>query len=101
MRTTRTANRDMSEPISRLDEFEGSNVFAEFNDRRYVVYSYGYHFPMYIHIEGKWIGNSDKYSVTTSKHMSQAYPGRVDKYISNPQMMDLAKGYITLQDIGL
>jgi len=41
----------------------------------YVVLSYGY-YPIwwYCKAEGKWYGNSTKYSVTTSKHMSQSRP---------------------------
>lgn len=43
---------------------------------RYVVYSYGTHFPMYIYDKttGQWYGNSDKYSPTTTRHQSAACP---------------------------
>ena len=95
----RTANFKMSEPISNLEEFSGSNVFSEYKDKKYIVYSYGYHYPMYIYMNGKWVGNSTKYSVTTSKHMTQAYPGRVDFYCPTKQMKQLASVDLTLEDI--
>ena len=44
----------------------------------YVVYSYGEHFPMFLydHTPGiqAWAYNTDKYSVTTSRHFSHAHP---------------------------
>lgn len=52
-------------------------IFAENpSDNLYVVYSYGYHFPMYVYDRehGRWLANKDKYSRTTSKHQSQACP---------------------------
>lgn len=43
---------------------------------RYVVYSYGDHFPIYIwdDTHRQWYGNRDKYSRTTSRHQSAACP---------------------------
>ena len=43
---------------------------------RYVVYSYGTHFPMYIwdEVTHRWYGNSDKYSRTTTRHQHNANP---------------------------
>ena len=80
------ANRDISEYIDKLEIVEGSNIFTEnsgklpdnpeTDDNLYIVYSYGWHFPMYIYCRQAdlWYGNSDKYSATTSKHQSQARP---------------------------
>ena len=44
---------------------------------RYVVYSYGTHFPMYIwdEVTQRWYGNRDKYSITTTRHQRYACPG--------------------------
>jgi hypothetical protein len=46
------------------------------NEPMYIVYSYGEHWPLFIYHEptDTWFENSDKYSVTTSKHRSQSHP---------------------------
>jgi hypothetical protein len=55
--------------------FRGSNVFGEWRSKHcYVVYSYGYHFPMYVKLRGAWYENKDKYSRTTSKQQNQYRP---------------------------
>jgi hypothetical protein len=43
---------------------------------RYVVYSYGTHWPLYIYdaLSTSWFANSGKYSRTTSRHYQQARP---------------------------
>lgn len=82
----RVANKNASEYVNELKEFKGSfnkyakhnaSIFAE-NDMEdlYVVYSYGYHFPMYIYDRqaGIWIGNKDKHSVSTTRHQSHCRP---------------------------
>lgn len=88
---SKIANRNARAYVDRLEEFQGSNIFAEWRDkifddplkkainelakvRVYVVYSYGKHFPMYANIAGQWYGNRDKYSPTTSKQQSQTRP---------------------------
>lgn len=40
----------------------------------YVVYSYGDHWPLFVHDGFDWYENEDKYSPTTSKHRSQTHP---------------------------
>lgn len=42
----------------------------------YVVYSYGTHWPLFVYdnTSSTWYENEDKYSVTTSRHHSQAHP---------------------------
>ena len=72
----RVANRDCRNHVIELEPFEGSNLFAEKHQNYYVVYSYGYHFPMYMYdrVNARWFENSGKYSRTTSKHQSQAHP---------------------------
>ena len=61
-------------------DFQGNNTFGRKEGKMYVVYSYGYHFPMYIFKAGRWYRNTDKYSVTTSKHQSQLRPD-VEKFV--------------------
>lgn len=68
-------------------------IFAENPcDKLYVVYSYGYHFPMYVYDRehGKWVGNKDKYSRTTSKHQSQARPSEpIDHWVDTATLKHL------------
>ena len=74
----RIANRNARDYTWSRQEFKGSNLFAEWvNEFLYVVYSYGKHWPLFIYDDriGKWIGNHDKYSRSTSRHWSQAHPG--------------------------
>jgi len=54
--------------------FVGSNTFAEVISGIYVVFSYGYHFPLFACVNGKWYENGDKYSPSTSKQKSQLHP---------------------------
>lgn len=42
--------------------------------RLYAVYSYGEHWPLFVNHDGTWYENSDRYSVTTSKHRSATHP---------------------------
>lgn len=46
----RTTNYKCRENVKNLDVFEASNIFSEWSNGVYVVYSYGRHFPMYIHV---------------------------------------------------
>ena len=89
----RVANKDASKYVNELKEFKGSynknaktrskaTIFAEnepafnLNEELYVVYSWGYHFPMYIYDRqaGIWVGSNDKYSSSTTRHQSQCRP---------------------------
>jgi len=80
----KTSNKNCGQYIINRQAFIASNIFAEYVTQnangdqldtcRYVVYSYGKHFPMYIFEGGVWYANCDKYSVSTSKHQSQANP---------------------------
>ena len=83
------ANREARDYVRSRKEFRGSNLFAEwvtvsYTDEHdqwqerdvYVVYSYGKHWPLFVFddLAGVWFENMDSYSVTTSKHRSQAHP---------------------------
>lgn len=43
---------------------------------RYVVYSYGEHWPLHIWDDAsqRWYSNADKYGTTTSRHHTQSHP---------------------------
>ena len=74
----RLANTELRGPIKRREMFQtnSGSVFPRRTGSLYVVYSYGTHFPMWVY-DGRiaqWFGNSDRYSVTTSKHQTQTRP---------------------------
>ena len=72
----KVANSNCRQHVESLTEFNGSNLFSESKPKYYVVYSYGYHFPilLYVHADSVWFINNDKYSRSTRKHQSQTYP---------------------------
>ena len=87
----RTSNIKCSELVNKKIEFKANNIFSEHikKDKLYIVYSYGYHFPIYIKYKNTWYENSDKYSVTTSKQQSQARPNAKTKLLSTNKMKEL------------
>jgi hypothetical protein len=54
--------------------FKANNLFAVNKNNKYIVYSYGTHFPLFMYSNGTWYENQDKYSVTTSKQKTQSHP---------------------------
>ena len=83
----KTSNKNARNAVESKQEFRGANTFGEWSEIRsmdnanpdakqkvYAVYSYGYHFPLFVYRGGQWYFNRDKYSVTTSKHRSQLVP---------------------------
>ena len=110
MSKKRVANKDIDTYIDKLEIVEGSNIFTEnsgklpdnpeTDDNLYIVYSYGWHFPMYIHCRqaNLWYGNSDRFSISTSKHQSQARPSRnVDQWLTTKEMLDMIRRGSTLE----
>ena len=77
------SNRNCIEYVDNKELFNANNIFAtnitSSKGAFYVVYSYGFHFPMYaFNFKSRtWFVNKDKYSVTTSKHQNQAKPSDV------------------------
>jgi hypothetical protein len=98
----KTSNRDARQYVQRKVEFTGSNTFAETqggDTMRYVVYSYGYHFPMYIaewqvgdRDNATWYENADKYSSSTSKQQSQMRPTSDTIKLCTDDMKSVAMG---------
>ena len=88
----KVANKNARQYVDELKEFKGSynkngkhnaSIFAEnepaFDTHGadlYVVYSYGYHFPMYIYDRQAeiWIGSNDRHSMSTTRHQSHCRP---------------------------
>lgn len=71
-----TSNKNARELVQARKPFKGSHTFGEWRGTLFGVYSYGYHFPLFVFdsIEKKWYANADKYSPTTSKHYGQLHP---------------------------
>jgi hypothetical protein len=58
--------------------------------RRYVVYSYGEHWPLFVYEDGKWYENADKYSRSTTKHHGQLHPLCETERHSAEDMVEIA-----------
>lgn len=87
-----TTLKDMKTRVNDLEVFKGNSVYSEHTGANlYCVYSYGYHFPMYVYdyMIGKWIGNSSKYGVTTSKHQGKCHPNNVSFWLDTTGMKEL------------
>ena len=103
MKQVKVSNTKARAKVQELTPFKGSNTFAEYNapqgdtlTHRYVVYSYGYHFPMFIAEwqdgqSPQWYENTDKYSVSTSKQKSQLHPLTTTSFYTTEQMKTIAK----------
>ena len=70
----KTANFKARQYVQNRQTFTGNNTFGEHVGNAYVVYSYGYHWPLFVYVDGQWYENADRYSVSTSKHRSQLHP---------------------------
>lgn len=81
----RTTNRNARDYVRNGIPFKNSNgqLFGHWETPTlYVVYSYGDHWPLFVWDNGEWLENSDKYSVTTSRHHSQAHPHKDTTHLS-------------------
>jgi hypothetical protein len=92
------ANKDARQYVKARKVFHGSNIFAEIRSNGiYVVWSYGYHWPLFVHTQGMWFENSEKYSQTTSVHRSKCHPHCDTVGLSKANMQKLIdSGYVTL-----
>jgi len=54
--------------------FRGSNLHGTFIQDKYVVYSYGEHFPLFVCKDDIWYFNTTRYSNTTTRHFQNARP---------------------------
>jgi hypothetical protein len=101
--TVKVANKRCRQYVQQRTPFQGSNLWGvwhnstlvESNDRHFVVYSYGHHFPLFIYDEAtqQWFVNRDKYSQSTTRHQSQARPvweGSEMHWLSTSSMQLLA-----------
>lgn len=86
-----TALSDMRNKVEARMLFKGNSVFSVWEGELYVVYSYGYHFPMYVWDGAirEWIGNTDKYSSTTSRHQGKCRPNNVRFEMTTSELRQL------------
>jgi len=99
------ANRDARQFVQKQHPFEGSNLYAQFHTQKnedgthtgmwYAVYSFGDHWPLFVHANDTWFENEEKYSKpTTNKHRTQTHPHCPTVLLSAKWMIVLAKkGY--------
>jgi len=96
------SNKDCAPYVTDRREFKGSHLFGEWdsvaewisNENMYAVYSYGYHFPIYIWVGGIWYENTDKYSMSTSKHQTQARPDADTVKMDTDGMVDILRSSV-------
>jgi hypothetical protein len=72
----RTSNSACRRYVEECLPFLGNNLSAVWKAKKYIVYSYGPHWPLFIYEQATdtWYANRDKYSQSTSRHYSQANP---------------------------
>jgi hypothetical protein len=78
--------------VSQRKEFNcNGTLFALIDGNKYVVYSYGQHFPVAVYQSNTWFVNKDKYSVTTSKHQGKVKAGinELIEYLSTYELKNL------------
>jgi hypothetical protein len=46
-------------------------------DGKYIIYSYGKHFPVAVYIKGHWYVNQDRFSQSTSRHQHMVRMGLI------------------------
>jgi hypothetical protein len=91
------ANRDVRPYVRNRKVFKANNLFAERTDDCYIVYSYRLSWPLFIYsfATQSWFENEDRYSVTTSRHRSQAHPHTNTTLLSREKMLALQDyGYV-------
>jgi hypothetical protein len=78
---TCTNLKDVRSAVAARREFKGNSIYAQWEEDAYVVYSYGPHWPLAIYIPHLelWFVNTDKYSSTTSRHLSSL---RLSDYVA-------------------
>ena len=97
----RINGREACSYVQRCEPFKNSNgqLYAEWlnpshsenSNSRYVVYSYGPHWPLFIYVPhvNTWFENKDKYGPTTSKHRTFTHPRCETVALTCHQMMVL------------
>lgn len=65
-------NREVAQAFLWEQEAKGSNFYSEKNNGKFILFSYGYHFPICVMLEdGTRLFNKSGYSQTTSVHKGE------------------------------
>ena len=86
--------REVRDHVAQRKEFKGNNIFARklgrIGEQIYAVFSYRYDYPILIHAAGMWFENQDKFSRSTTRHLSSARPYYIEtRKLSVDAMNDL------------
>lgn len=102
MPKVKVPNYQARDRVQALSEFQANNIFGQWvkgqdGMLRYVVFSYGQHWPMFIYDTQthQWFSNASKYSRTTSKHHGQAHPHTDTTPLHVDDMVKVAHAGIT------
>ena len=99
--TKRISRRDARAKVQALEAFQTHNgtLYARWetyhpvgtpSPHRYVVYSYGEHWPLFVSCDGVWYGNANKRSPTTSQHHGYTHPHTNVVWLTCGEMKKLA-----------
>lgn len=93
MTIIQTPNKYARQYVQTRRNFLGSNIRGHWEPSGvYAVYSYGYHFPMWVYDEhGEWFGNKDTYSPTTTRHQTQTQPVAEIHWLHTSALLRLVK----------
>lgn len=101
MTIPRVANKSCSSYVAGRQEFQGSHLYGQLLGGMYIVYSYGPHFPLYVYKDGTWYRNTDRRSVSTSRHYGQANPGVPCEDRNTGELRDMIDAYWSDREIQL
>jgi hypothetical protein len=95
----RVNNADVRQYVQRREEFKNNTEsmygveVVSGNTHRYIVFSYGDHYPLFIYewmpdcpVEGVWYENIEPTSQTTNRHRTQAHPHTACTPMNSGQM---------------
>jgi len=74
MKGPRVTNSRAREYVEAKKTFKGNNTAGIWQDDVYVVYSYDYHWPLFVWDGKQWWINEEKYSASTSRQKILLFP---------------------------
>jgi hypothetical protein len=90
--TNRTSIKFASDFVTKKEPFTASNTFGKWVKDLYVVYSYGYHYPMFVwdDIAQAWFENITKSTRSTEKQKVHLRPNaHVEYKLDTGELMQL------------
>lgn len=86
------SNKNARDCVTNLEEFKGNNTFAVWEGNKYVVYSYGKHWILYMNFNNEWYGCNERRSVSTTKHSSQLHPNAdINHWLTQDDLQSVLK----------